>query len=118
MRPIESARAKNKADAPMTTIVFDSDDAQRMTVHTKRPERLIDVCDEAGAPVPFSCRGVTCGTCAIIVTGGENLLEAPDVSELALMEKHAKDGRRFACAIRVKAGKGKITLRVCGRPKT
>jgi ferredoxin len=102
----------------MPTIVFESVDAPAVVVHTKRPERLIDLCDEASAPVPFSCRGVTCGTCAIIVTEGEDLLEPPDIAERMLMEKKAIDGRRFACSVRVKADKGTIRLRVCGSLKT
>ena len=35
---------------------------------------LVDVCDDASAPVPFSCRSATCGTCRIeVVEGWENL---------------------------------------------
>lgn len=83
-------------------------------VETVGEERLLDVCDAAQAPVPFSCRAATCGTCGVWVEQGEHLLDPPEVKEAELRAKLGQDGRRFACAIRVRSGRGVIRLRVCG----
>jgi len=85
-----------------------------MDVEVEGDRPLIDVCDEAIAPVPFSCRSTTCGTCGVWVEQGQALLDPPSSHERSLQEKLGRDGRRFACAVRVRSGKGVIRLRVCG----
>jgi len=85
-----------------------------LEVDVDRECALIDVCDEETAPVPFSCRSTTCGTCGVWVEEGEALLDPPGPIELSLQEKCGRDGRRFACAMRVRSGRGVIRLRVCG----
>lgn len=73
---------------------------------------LLDICDEHFAPVPFSCRSASCGTCHVEVMAGEALLEPPEAEEQELLDllrgpKHS----RLACQARVKPGSGLIQLR-------
>ena len=77
--------------------------------------RLVDVCDEAHAPVAFSCRGATCGTCRVEVVEGAELLEPPGEDEVALLEeKGAPADQRLACQAVVRAGAGLVRLRWVG----
>jgi len=36
---------------------------------------IVDICDQYFAPIPFSCRSASCGTCQVEVLEGEELLE-------------------------------------------
>lgn len=65
--------------------------------------RLVDLCDEHAAPVPFSCRSASCGTCRIDVLEGAELLEPPRDEELDVLDIFGDDPsrRRLACQARV-----------------
>lgn len=99
----------------MPTIVFEPPSGEPLRVESNGDEDLMDVCDEVMAPIVFSCRSTTCGTCAVRVTEGKDLLEPPGPREARLMEELHADGRRFACALHVRSGKGLLRLRVCAR---
>jgi 2Fe-2S ferredoxin len=75
--------------------------------------RLVDLCDERGAAVPFSCRSASCGTCRIDVLEGADLLEPPRDEELDVLDVFGDDPlrRRLACQARVRAGAGRVRLR-------
>jgi ferredoxin len=98
----------------MTKIVFVAPTGMVVEAQTDEDRALIDICDEVTAPVPFSCRATTCGTCGVWVERGEAWLMPPGPEERSLQAKCGRDGRRFACALRVRSGKGVIRLRVCG----
>jgi ferredoxin len=97
---------------PTVKIVLPSE--RVFVVDTVGEDRLMDLCDAAQAPIVFSCRATTCGTCGVWVERGEHLLDPPGLEEAKLRAKLGGDGRRFACAIRVRSGRGVIRLRVCG----
>src|SRR5262249_49614341 len=62
--------------------------------------RLIDVCDEAHAPVEFSCRSANCGTCRVEVLAGAGLLEPPGEEELRVLASPTPrpvEAQRLAC---------------------
>ena len=63
-------------------VVFDNDD---LTISGAAGDRLLDLCDEAGASVPFSCRDASCATCLVEVVSGAELLRAPEVHEQRLL---------------------------------
>lgn len=44
------------------------------TLETLDPGRLLDLCDDAAAPIDFSCRSATCGSCLVEVLDGVDLL--------------------------------------------
>jgi ferredoxin len=76
---------------------------------------LLDLCDEVLAPVPFSCRSASCGTCQVEIVEGAELLEPPAAAErelLALLDGPAND--RLACQARVKKGPGLLRLKPVG----
>lgn len=74
---------------------------------------LRDACDESGAPVPFSCRSTSCGTCRVEVIVGNELLDEPGDAERAVLDLFGDDPkkRRLACTAQVRAAPGLIQLR-------
>lgn len=82
-----------------------------------RPEGglLRDACDEAAAPVPFSCRSTSCGTCRVDVVEGEALLEPAGEEERKVLAIFGDDPRtrRLACTARVLALPGLLRVRAC-----
>src|SRR5690606_34619412 len=53
----------------MPTVRFLSDEGD-LEVDVPEGGPLVDVCDEHDAPVPFSCRSASCGTCRLDVLEG------------------------------------------------
>lgn len=77
--------------------------------------RLIDVCDDAGAPVGFSCRSARCCTCRVEVMEGAALLDPPGEDEREVLRLHASAPRhRLACQAVVRPGTGLVRLRWVG----
>jgi ferredoxin len=77
--------------------------------------RLVDVCDRVQAPVPFSCRAATCGTCRIEIVEGGELLEPREGAEAELLELLADPSNyRLACQAKIKRENGVIRLRIAG----
>jgi ferredoxin len=74
---------------------------------------LVDLCDEHGAPVLFSCRSASCGTCRIDVLEGADLLDPPADDELDVLDIFADDpkARRLACQARLRPGPGRLRVR-------
>lgn len=73
---------------------------------------LLEICDDVLAPVAFSCRSASCGTCHIQVLEGGDLLEAPNEEEEDLLDLLEEvSGGRLACQARVKPGPGLIRIR-------
>jgi ferredoxin len=102
----------------MVKIVITAPAGHSTVAHVQGEEALIDVCDEIAAPVPFSCRSTTCGTCGVWVEQGAECLSPPTEEERALQAKLGRDGQRFACAIRVRTSNGVVRLRVSGSGAT
>ena len=76
---------------------------------------LVDLCDQVLAPIPFSCRSASCGTCQVVVLEGMEFLEAPSDDERELLELlDGPDDSRLACQARVKPGPGLIRLKPIG----
>jgi len=74
---------------------------------------LVDICDRHFAPIPFSCRSASCGTCHVEILEGEELLAPPEEQEEELLDILGGEGetRRLACQARVKPGPGLIRIR-------
>ncbi len=73
---------------------------------------LLDICDEHFAPIPFSCRSASCGTCHVEVLAGAELLEPPEAEEQELLDLlRGPAGSRLACQARVRSGAGVVRLR-------
>ena len=73
---------------------------------------LLDICDLVLAPIAFSCRSASCGTCHVQILEGQDLLEAPGEEEEDLLDLlDGPENSRLACQAKVKAGGGLIRIR-------
>ena len=73
---------------------------------------LLNICDDVLAPVAFSCRSASCGTCHILVLEGAELLEEPNEEEEDLLDLlDGPENSRLACQAKVKPGPGLIRIR-------
>jgi ferredoxin-NADP reductase/ferredoxin len=72
----------------MPTVRFQADDR---TVQASEGDWLYDVCVEARARIPFSCKAGACGTCATELLAGEL---KPTQRELRTLEAHSFDPAR------------------------
>ncbi|UQA63708.1 (2Fe-2S)-binding protein [Polyangium aurulentum] len=78
-------------------------------------EALVDVCDVARAPIAFSCRSASCGTCRVEVLEGAELLTAPSRPEQEILDIfEARPNERLACQAKLGAGEGVVLLRWAG----
>ena len=103
-----------RPSAPMPTFEFLSSPLGP-AVRAEAAGRLIDVCDDARAPVAFSCRSASCGTCRVEVLAGADLLEPPGPDELETLRLlGAPLGERLACQATARPGPGLIRLRWVG----
>jgi ferredoxin len=96
----------------MPTIVFEPPSGPAKTAEAPKGGPIADICDQTDAPVPFSCRSASCGTCRCeVVEGGQFLLPAED-EELDILDMFpAPKTHRLACCAKAKPGPGKIRLR-------
>ena len=82
------------------------------TLEVQSGGELLDLCDEHFAPIPFSCRSASCGTCHIEVLEGSEHLEPASPEEQDLLSLlRGPSTSRLACQARVKAGPGLIRVR-------
>ena len=97
----------------MPTVAFAGAPARaEITVEVRGPERLLDLCDAAGAPVAFSCRDGNCATCRVEVLTGVDLLEPARAEERDVLDRlSAPANQRLACQIVVGRGDGLIRIR-------
>ena len=97
----------------MPTIVFEASIVgPAMTVEEPDGGRLVDICDDARAPVPFSCRGASCGMCRVDVLEGADQLSPPDRYERNVLASFGDPPtRRLACAASVAPGIFRLRLR-------
>jgi 2Fe-2S ferredoxin len=96
----------------MTTIRFEGANRPTLTAEAAVGTRLLDVCDACEAPVAFSCRDASCGTCIIDVTRGAALLSAVGNDErLVLTRLGAPASRRLACRAAVAGDGGVVVVR-------
>jgi 2Fe-2S ferredoxin len=97
----------------MPLVVFESSGGG--VVETDAPDGgcLVDLCDDHQAPVPFSCRSASCGTCRVDVLEGAEFLEPAHVDELEVLDLFGDDPARcrLACQARVRGGRGRLRIR-------
>lgn len=74
---------------------------------------LIDLCDDHGAPIPFSCRSASCGTCRIHVLEGAQDLLPPAEDELDLLDVFNLKPPlvRLACQARLRPGAQRLHVK-------
>ena len=75
-------------------------------------ERILDACDELGAPIVFSCRTASCGVCRVHVEEGAKCFTHPSADELETLSIFdASADERLACQLVIETGDGSIRLR-------
>jgi ferredoxin len=84
-------------------------------LQTEGSGRLLDLCDDAGAPVGFSCRSARCCTCRVEVLAGADLLEPPSEEERETLRLRGSLPRhRLACQAVVRPTSGALRVRWVG----
>ena|SRR5258707_5989133 len=98
----------------MPTIFFEGNlFGEERTVEVPEGGPLVDICDETLAPVPFSCRSATCGTCRIEVLEGVELFEPRGPEEEELLDILGDPASvRLACQAKLKKSDGLVRLRI------
>ena len=98
----------------MPTIFFEGNlFGEERTVEVPEGGPLVDICDETLAPVPFSCRSATCGTCRIEVLQGVELFEPRGPEEEELLDILGDPASvRLACQAKLKKSDGLVRLRI------
>jgi ferredoxin len=97
----------------MPLVVIEAPGAPEVRVDAPEGGPLGDLCDDVGAPIPFSCRSANCGTCRVVVLAGEAEHTPPDDEELDVLDVFDSPPPRFrlACCAKLRAGGGTLHLR-------
>ena len=93
----------------MTTtvkVIAESSAGRIVEIDAPQGASLIDLCDEHQAPIPFSCRSASCGTCRIHVLAGADELLSPAEDELDLLDVFnvQPPSVRLACQAKLRPG--------------
>ena len=74
---------------------------------------LVDLCDKFDAPIPFSCRVASCGTCRIHVLEGADELLPPAEDELDLLDVFNLRPPlvRLACQAKLRPGATRVRIK-------
>ena len=101
----------------MPTVEFDAPPRPLLSLQVAPEARLLDVCDVNRTPVPFSCRGASCGTCQVEVLVGADDLQPAEDEELDLLEAlDAAPNVRLTCCAKLKASATTVRLRPLNEP--
>jgi 2Fe-2S ferredoxin len=98
----------------MPTVTFESlNGSVKKTIDAPKGGSLADLCDDHGAPIPFSCRSASCATCQVEVLEGEASLLPPEDEELDVLEAISAQPPRYrlACCAKLKPGVGTVRIR-------
>ena len=76
----------------MHRITFQQDG---ITYDAEEGQWLYDVCEAAGASVPFACKAGACGTCATQVVQGEESLGSQRAREIRTLESNGLDPTKY-----------------------
>jgi len=98
----------------VTLVIFESlEGGPSVAVEAPSAAKLVDLCDQESAPVPFSCRSACCGTCRVSILEGSELLEPAEEDEIEVLAAFADDPARvrLACQARLRAGSGQLRVR-------
>ena len=89
-----------------TKVITESNVGRIVEIDAPEGAALIDLCDEHKAPIPFSCRTASCGTCRVHVLEGADQLLPPAEDELDLLDvfNHKPPHIRLTCQAKLKPG--------------
>jgi ferredoxin len=76
----------------MHRITFQQD---KITYDAEEGQWLYDVCEAAGASIPFACKAGACGTCATQVVQGKESLGPQRAREIRTLESNSLDPSQY-----------------------
>jgi ferredoxin len=76
----------------MHRVTFQQD---KITYDAEEGQWLYDVCEAAGASVPFACKAGACGTCATQIVQGEESLGPQRAREIRTLESNGLDPKQY-----------------------
>ncbi len=81
----------------MPKVLFKNDN---LNVECPAGTKLVDLCEQKGASINFSCKEGVCLTCLVHVVSGMEHLNAMTENEKSTLEAFgAKPGQRLACQV-------------------
>ena len=88
----------------MVEVVFtDAAGESSIACPGKPGDALADLCDDHEAPIPFACRGASCGACLVVVDDPHYLLSDPEVDERDFLAgRNLSAPHRLTCQARLK----------------
>src|SRR5512139_3097208 len=93
-------------------VITESTTGRIVEIEAPEDAALIDLCDAHDAPIPFSCRSASCGTCRIHVLEGAEHLQPAAEDELDLLDVFNLQPPRVRLACQAKLRTGAHTVRV------
>jgi ferredoxin len=98
--------------APVRLVIVSAEGDTSVEGDVPVGERVLDACDELGAPILFSCRTASCGVCRVHVEEGAKSFTHPGADELETLSIfEASPDERLACQLVIQTGDGSIRLR-------
>ena len=94
-------------------VITESNAGRMVEIDAPEEAALVDVCDEHSAPIPFSCRSASCGTCRIHVLEGAEQLLPPAADELDLLDVFNLKPPliRLTCQARLRPGATRVWVK-------
>jgi ferredoxin len=97
---------------PAAKVIIESTTGRIVEIDAPPESALVDLCDEHDAPIPFSCRSASCGTCRIhVLDGGDELCPAAQ-DELELLDVFNQKPPLVRLTCQAKLRPGAVLLRV------
>jgi ferredoxin len=97
----------------MPVVIIEAPEGAPTRVDAPEGGSLADLCDDVGAPIPFSCRSANCGTCRIVVLEGVAELDEPRDEELDVLDVFGNRPPTFrlACCAAMRTGNSILRVR-------
>lgn len=93
-------------------LITESNAGRAVEIDAPEGAALVDLCDAHDAPIPFSCRSASCGTCRIHVLEGAEGLLPPAEDELDLLDVFNLKPPHVRLACQARLGPGAARVRV------
>ena len=98
---------------PSARLIIESSTGRIVEIEAWAGATLVELCDLHQAPIPFSCRSASCGTCRIhVLEGAGDLLPAAE-DELDLLDvfRLKPPSVRLACQAKLRSGAARLRVK-------
>lgn len=99
--------------AAIAKLITESRAGRIVEIDAAEGAAVVDLCDDHAAPIPFSCRSASCGTCRVeVIEGGAELLP-PAQDELDVLDVFNMEPSRvrLACQAKLRIGATRIWIK-------